>query len=434
MNQTLTTTIKCLRSSSLTSFVLCLVVLLSSTPITYAISQNDLNGIKTNTPFYDPTANSCVTSSGSSALNGSDPQEKAYDYFISKGLTPVATAGLVGNFVVESLGVNPKIVQANPPYESNTLPDSILGKAGYGIAQWTNIDRQKALISSAHDAGKLESDLGVQLDYAWKEITTSYTSVLNKAKQATTPQIAATIWMNGYESPAASQAQEKARQDAAVALYTAHGTGIASGGTCQSTNFATSFITYKQCDTYTSYSETPEEKQAAHQWSNFLYGLGKSSDNTVCFEGCGPSAMAMIITNMTGQRVTPDMTAAYGRAHGTLGTPDGSGSVGYLLGPVIGGHWGLKSTPIADFNIDAINRALRNGALILANGHADSKDAELNGPFSQGGHFVVIRAVTADGKWLIGNSGGWPDNKAYDPAWVYANTMTQHYAWALTKN
>lgn len=396
--------------------------------IASAISQNDIRSIKYGTPFYDPNATTCINSVGTAVLNGSDNQEKAYDYLISKGLAPIPAAGLVGNFVVESLGINPKIVQANPPYDSDTLPASILGKAGYGIAQWTNIDRQKKLISNAHAVGKLESDLGVQLDYAWEEITTSYVGILNSAKQAATPQQAATIWMNGYESPAASKAQEKARQDAAAAIYAKYGNGISSGGTCQSTDFASNFITYKQCDTYTSYSESAAEKQAAHAWSNAPYG-----NSTVCFAGCGPSAMAMIITNMTGQKVTPDMTAAYGYSQGTAAGGGVGGSFGYLLGPIIGGHWGLKSTPITDFNIDAINKALRSGALILANGHADSAAAQANGPFSQGGHFVVIRAVTADGKWLIGNSGGWPDNKEYDPAWVYANTMTQHFAWALTR-
>lgn len=412
--------------------------------VTYAISKDAINSIYNNTPFYDPNANACLGSKGTTVLVGADNIAKAYNYFISQGLKPIAAAGIVGNLMEESMGVNPKIVEAyqtHPLSYSDILPDYAHGTAGYGIAQWTSAGRQDKLIQAAVDAGQPQdkqgkqiiSDLGVQLDYLWSEATGTYSEVLTRLKAATTTADAATIWMGkpgapGFENPNPAKAQEKNRQDNAADVYARLGSNTSSSGTCTgSGNFATNFITYKQCDTYTLYSETPEEKQAAHAWSNAPYG-----NSTVCAAGCGPSAMAMAIVNLTGQQITPDMTAKYGFENGTASGGGKDGSNGWKLGPVIGGHWGLNSVEIPNFDIDKINETLRSGGLVLARGHMDNDSDGAKGPFSFGGHFVIIRAVTSEGKWLIGNSGGWPDKSEYDPMWVLAHT-TVHNAWALTK-
>lgn len=362
-------------------------------------------------------------------LFGSDNIEKAYNFLIGQGLSPTATAAIIGNLYEES-GIDPKIVEASPPYDSDTMPDSIRGNHGYGIAQWTNYDRQQNLLNFAQKAGKPESDLGVQLGYLWVEATTTYKSTLDKIKVLSDTDTATKVWMDGFESPRADVAHLDIRQEEARKVILKYGNGGA-GLTCLgSTNFATDFVTYKQCD----YTNSPREERNP-PWAGAPYGKA-----TVCFAGCGPSAMAMIITNLTGQHVTPDMTAAYGYNTHVDGYPTGTaaddgwgGSYGNLLGPVIGEHWGVHSKPIDNFSIDEINKTLRSGGLVLAGGHMDSDTAANHGPFSTGGHFVVIRAITSDGKWLIGNSGGWPDNIQYDPQWIYSNSMTAHNAWAITR-
>ena len=412
-----------------------LAVLLAPTQA-YAISQNDIQSLVNNTPFYDPDAVGCADSGASTSLNGSDNQEKAFHYLVSKGMTAVGAAAIIGNLAEESFGVNPRIVQAygsHPTTYSDTIPDWAIGHSGYGIAQWTSAGRQQGLIDAATKAGKAQGDLSVQLDYLWTEATTTYKSTLDKIKSATNISDATKAWMLGFESPDPAQARFDIRlQDAQAVLAQPYAkNGTAGAGSCVSTDFATNFIVYKQCDWYSDYSSTQAERNAARAWSGSPYG-----NSTVCDAGCGPSAMAMIITNMTGQIVTPDMTALYGFQHGTAAGGGKDGSFGDLLGPVIGGHWGLKSEAIPDFNIDQINQTLRNGGLVLAGGHEDNdydmQQANPPGPFSVGGHFVVIRAITSDGKWLIGNSGGWPDDAKYDPVWVLSHT-TVHNAWAITK-
>ena len=78
------------------------------------------------------------------------------------GITPAQAAGIVGNFLHESAGMNPAEVQG-PPYGSPEKPPKLgtLGR-GYGWAQWTNSapgDRlDKFLKSYGGDKGKIATD------------------------------------------------------------------------------------------------------------------------------------------------------------------------------------------------------------------------------------------------------------------------------------
>ena len=131
--------------------------------------------------------------------------------------------------------------------------------------------------------------------------------------------------------------------------------------------------------------------------------------------------MAMIITNLTGNRVTPDQTATYGAANGTL-EKNGLGGSKWNIAEVVGSHWGLKSQDLGT-DITKINQILQTGGLVLSSGTGAD-------PYTPAGHFIVIRAVTSDGKWLTGNSANFDSSKPYDPAQVIVNMRN---AWGLTK-
>ncbi len=161
-------------------------------------------------------------------------------------------------------------------------------------------------------------------------------------------------------------------------------------------------------------------KQYDPAWGGNTYGVG---GRTIASSGCGPTAMAMIITSLTGQTVTPADTAAYGMKAGTHGGSAG-GSNGVALATKMAANWGLKAEFLGA-NKQAINAALDRGALVIVSGNG-SQPPET--PFSQGGHFVVIRGRTADGKWLVGDSshrGASPDTSTvgYDP-----DTMVKHFS------
>ena len=110
---------------------------------------------------------SCVASppgqTGNSEAALSNTQESAFNYFVSKGLSPSQAAGVVGNLIQES-SVTPTAIESD-------------GGAGRGIAQWsvdgrwdTDADDNENWFSNNkhNDPWSLDG----QLDFTWFELTT----------------------------------------------------------------------------------------------------------------------------------------------------------------------------------------------------------------------------------------------------------------------
>ncbi len=162
-------------------------------------------------------------SCGSTALNltGNDNEQKIFNYYIGRGLGAIQAAAIDGNYGQES--------HWNPS-------DS----GGY-LAQWGG-GRLAALEAFAQQANLPVTDLGVQLDFSWHELTTSYKDVLTNVKNATTIEDATKQFMGpnpapipgypeavggGYENPGVPQLQNRiAYAQDALARY-----GTASNGT-----------------------------------------------------------------------------------------------------------------------------------------------------------------------------------------------------------
>jgi hypothetical protein len=100
---------------------------------------------------------------GSSEAALSNSQESAFNYFVSKGLTKVQSAGIVGNLIQES-SVDPGAVQYG-------------GGPGRGIAQWSeggrwNADHDDNVVWYASAHGLSPWALTTQLDFIWYELET----------------------------------------------------------------------------------------------------------------------------------------------------------------------------------------------------------------------------------------------------------------------
>lgn len=125
--------------------------------------------------------------------------------------------------------------------------------------------------------------------------------------------------------------------------------------------------------------------------------------------GCGPSAMAMIISALTGKRITPAMTAAYGGDHG--GEVGGGSS--WNLPEILAQNpdFGIKANKIEQ-TIDKFNEVLSSGGMVWACGRGAA-------PFTGVGHCIGIRGRTDGGKWKIFDSGT-PQNsyKEWDPTTI----------------
>lgn len=322
----------------------------------------------------------CSTSSTDASLLGNDNAEKAFRYLLGKGLTPEQSAGAVGNFMQES-GIDPEIIQGGK--RSQNPNDA--GSKGWGLMQWTPGSKITDIARNANITTPIH-ELGTQLEIVWWHMNnTSPTGVKNfieKYKQTTTVAEATSDFENRME--AAGKPNMPRRIKFAQEALASYGglTGSSSIGNSNA-NCVTTGGTGQLYGNFTVYS------QSDPAWKDLPYG-----SSTIGESGCGPSAMAMIITTITGKKVTPVETANYAASQGMY--IDGIGS-GWNIGPVVAKNWGLQSEPVAR-DVGAITNAINSGKLVIAPGQGAK-------PFTSGGHFIVIRGVTSNGNWLVGDSG-----------------------------
>lgn len=136
------------------------------------------------------------------------------------------------------------------------------------------------------------------------------------------------------------------------------------------------------------------------RWTNKPYGSLSLGD--IGASGCGPTSMAMVVTNLTGTAVTPDVIASkFGRDH-VAGADGKGGGSSWQLFPDVAGSYGLTSTSIGK-DLAAAARALASGKLVVAAGQGTD-------PFTGGGHILVLRGITSGGKFLLGDP-----NTTYPP-------------------
>lgn len=125
--------------------------------------------------------------------------------------------------------------------------------------------------------------------------------------------------------------------------------------------------------------------QSDPEWGDKPYG-----SDTIDRYGCGPTAMAMVVSSLCGEVVDPAQMAAFAAKQGYCAKGRGS----YLS--IVNGiarAYGLESKAIGALTVDAVYDALLTGGILVA----------LVGPghFTSGGHFIVLRGVTLTGKLLV---------------------------------
>ncbi len=124
--------------------------------------------------------------------------------------------------------------------------------------------------------------------------------------------------------------------------------------------------------------------QMDERWADVMYG----TSSTIGQGGCGPTSMAIVTSTLTGEAHDPVELAQWSVANGHR--CEGNGSYHSLI-PAAATAYGLS----CEKNLDAqgIVDALSSGKLvvvIMSKGH-----------FTRGGHFIVLRGVTSEGKILV---------------------------------
>lgn len=149
----------------------------------------------TNSPFYIPQTTSTNNNddlqitepsqaqSSYTRVAGNSVHAKIMNYFLDKGLSKHAAAGIMGNLYMES--------RLNP---------SAIGDGGTsgGIAQW-HANRFRQLKLFAKKRNKDWKDLDTQLDFLWYELNSTYRSVYEKIRNAKDSDSVANIWGHDYE-------------------------------------------------------------------------------------------------------------------------------------------------------------------------------------------------------------------------------------------
>ena len=157
----------------------------------FALSSDQIRAFESGVYYFNTEDSTC---SSTSILQGSDNQQQAFNYFVTKGFTSAQSAGIVGNLIQES-GVNP-------------LRNEMNNGPGRGIAQWTVNERWAVLLRYAASRGDSGS-LALQLDFIMAELTGTYPSTLADLKATTDLKSAVDVFLTEYER--AGTANQSAR-------------------------------------------------------------------------------------------------------------------------------------------------------------------------------------------------------------------------------
>jgi hypothetical protein len=145
----------------------------------------------------------------------------------------------------------------------------------------------------------------------------------------------------------------------------------------------------------------PYFNQTDKRWGAELYG----SSGSIASAGCGPTALAMVVSGLTNKSyINPKTVADWSATNGHRAP--GNGSYWSLMDQG-GSYYGLSVENVSRRNPDRIVEALSNGyPVIVAMGR---------GHFTKGGHFIVLRGIDEDGKILV-----------HDPASVSRSNKAWH--------
>ena len=160
---------------------------------------------------------------------GKDNAQEIWDYLSSKGLGSSAIAGIMGNIQAES-SFNPRILQdlGNGAAESDEIICD--GNRGYGLCQWTSIDRQRNLAAFAKSKGKKSGDLHTQLDFLLEEANHSNPGLIESMSNMD-PHQAALLFHKEFERSADTPAMAARRGNFAKDIFAKQGRGISTAGT-----------------------------------------------------------------------------------------------------------------------------------------------------------------------------------------------------------
>ncbi|MGL5255940.1 MAG: C39 family peptidase [Proteocatella sp.] len=133
------------------------------------------------------------------------------------------------------------------------------------------------------------------------------------------------------------------------------------------------------------------------RWKNISFGNGDSID----IHGCGPTSVAMLVTNLTSEILTPE-EAAFFTYDRNLYIP-GSGSSHSIFLKALP-EFGIKTSAFTNYSEAALKKELQKGnmfAVLMKNGTFSSST----------GHFILILGIDQNGRAIIADSNSVENSK-----------------------
>lgn len=154
--------------------------------------------------------------------------------------------------------------------------------------------------------------------------------------------------------------------------------------------------------------------QVDERWADQYYG----GTDTIAKYACGPTSMSIIISSLTDIRIDPVQMSAWAKNNGYWF--EKSGSLHSLI-PNAAEQFGLKSEGIENTSQAAVKvkKALKDGKLVVA--------LMGKGQFTQGGHFIVLRGLTEDGKVMVADPAS---EERTEQIWELSTIVGEAKTWA----
>lgn len=131
------------------------------------------------------------------------------------------------------------------------------------------------------------------------------------------------------------------------------------------------------------------------QWDK-QWGYDKYGDNYIAVNGCGPTALSMVIVGLTGNtNINPKVVADYSESKGEYVNGEGSK---WTMMIDIPEHFGVEGKEIPLIKSKIIDELKEGNPIIAAMGP---------GVFTKTGHFIVLTGITEDGQVIVND----PDSK-----------------------
>ncbi|MMZ42229.1 hypothetical protein D1872_37490 [compost metagenome] len=170
--------------------------------------------------------------------------------------------------------------------------------------------------------------------------------------------------------------------------------------------------------------------QKDDRWKNYNYGYsagvgGKANDPSLGYRGCGPTSMAMVASQLTGNEYLPTQMADLGRSGGY----SISAGTSWSYFPAMAKKFGLKTQPFTpSSNSGTLLSSLQKGVPVILSGKR-TQYAAADSPFTTGGHFVVATGVKGN-QIIINDPRGASYSKGYDISKVLQEARQ---GWTFTR-